>query len=63
MILQLNPPIWLETPRGKALAVALIDYAPDYHLLWVCFQKDTRECWTWKNPDIRCDTNESLGLK
>lgn len=52
-MLQLNPPIPLETPKGPAWAVVLVDYGPDHDLLWVCFLKDTRECWSFVNRDIR----------
>lgn len=56
MILQLNPPLPLETPKGKALAHFVIDYGPEHDLVWVCFQSDG-ECWSWQNPDIRATTN------
>lgn len=58
MILQLNPPLPLETPRGKALAHFVIDDGPEHHLMWVCFQQDG-QCWTWQNTDIRAETNLS----
>jgi hypothetical protein len=29
MMLQLNPPLPLDTPRGKALAHLIIDYGPE----------------------------------
>lgn len=58
MILQLNPPIPVETPKGKAMAQFLIDYGVEHHLLWVCFQENG-ECWSWQNPDIRGETNLS----
>lgn len=58
MILQLNPPIPVETPKGKAMAQFLIDYGVEHHLLWVCFQENG-ECWSWRNPDIRGETNLS----
>jgi hypothetical protein len=60
MILQLNPPIWLDTPKGKALAHVLIDYGIEHDLLWICAQQDG-ECWTWSNKDIRFDKNISIG--
>jgi hypothetical protein len=60
MILQLNPPMPLETPKGKALAHFLIDYGPEHHLLWVCFQDQTGECWCWPNPEIRAQINLSF---
>ena len=60
MMLQLDPPLQVKTPKGPALAHVLIDYGPDHDLLWVCFQMDG-ECWTWKNNDIRADSNVTYG--
>lgn len=61
MILQLNPPIPVTTPKGKALAHFLIDYGMENDLYWVCFQNETGECWTWSNKDIRADKNITIG--
>lgn len=60
-ILQLNPPIPIKTPKGKAMAHALIDYGPEHNILWVSFQDDTGECWTWQNKDIRSQDNITYG--
>lgn len=60
MILQLDPPLPVITPKGKAMAQFLIDYGPEHHLLWVCFQQNG-ECWSWQNPDIRAETNPTYG--
>ena len=57
MILQLQPPLPLQTPKGSALAHFLIDYGPEYNLLWVCFNDENGECWTWQNTEIRAQTN------
>jgi hypothetical protein len=62
MLTQLPNPIPLITPKGKAYAVAIIDYGPQWDLLWVTFIHDTGECWTYHNKDIRQDINESLGI-
>lgn len=59
MILQLNPAIPVETPKGKALAQLVIDYGPEHDLLWVCFQ-DSGECWTWDNTKIRAQNNLTM---
>lgn len=59
-LLQLNPALPIETPKGKALAQVLIDYGPEHDLLWVCFQ-DNGECWTWNNKEIRAQTNITMG--
>lgn len=60
-LLQLNPPIPLMTPKGRAFAHVLIDYGMEFDLLWVCFQDVSGECWTWSNRDVRMGANVSLG--
>jgi hypothetical protein len=61
MIIQLNPPIPIITPKGKAMAIGWIDYGAEHHLLWVCFIDETGECWTYQNPEIRAQNNPSMG--
>lgn len=63
MILQLNPPLPLETPKGKGLAHFIIDYGIESDIYWVCFQDETRECWTWNNRDIKIQKNITIGRK
>ena len=60
-LIQLNPPIPLETPSGKALAHIVIDYGPEYDLLWVCFNDKNGECWTWHNSLVRAQKNVTMG--
>lgn len=60
MIIQLNPPIPVETPKGSALAMFLIDYSPEYNLMWVCFLDENGQCWTFQNPEIRASKNITL---
>lgn len=60
-MLRIDPPLPLDTPKGKAMAHFLIDYGPEHHLLWVCFQDETGECWTWPNAEIRLQSNTSMG--
>lgn len=61
MIIRIDPPLPLQTPKGKALAHFLIDYGYEHDLYWVCFQEDTRECWTWNNKKIKCQENMTAG--
>lgn len=61
MIIQLSPPIFLETPKGEGLAHFLIDYSIEDNLYWVCFMTETGECWTFANPEIRAPKNISIG--
>jgi hypothetical protein len=62
-LIQLNPPLPIVTPLGKGLAHVLIDYGIEHDLMWVCFQNETGECWTWSNKDIRADKNITIGRK
>jgi hypothetical protein len=61
MILQLTPPIPIETPKGSALAHLIIDYGPEHNLCWCAFIDATGECWTFPNPQIRAQKNITMG--
>jgi len=60
MILQLNPSIPVKTPKGNALAMMVIDYGPEHDIIWVCFLNNG-ECWSYKNSEIRGQTNITMG--
>lgn len=61
-ITQLNPPIPLITKDGKkVIALLVIDYGPDYDLLWTVGYEDTGELWTLNNKQLRLGNNISLG--
>ena len=62
-IIQLNPTVPLETPKGKAYAHFLIDYGQEFDLIWVCFQVETGECWSWNNKDIKLQKNITMGIR
>lgn len=59
-MLQLDPPIPVVTPNGKAMAQVLIDYGPEYDLVWVCFEENN-QCWAWRNQEIKADANLTFG--
>ena len=61
MILQLTNPLPLKSPKGNCLCHFIIDSGIESEILWVCFQDDTGECWTWKNRDIRAQKNVTAG--
>ncbi|CAB4166650.1 hypothetical protein UFOVP838_41 [uncultured Caudovirales phage] len=63
MITQLTPTIPMDTPKGPAKAHFVIDYGQEHHLLWVCFQDDTGECWTWPNYKVKLQANISMGQR
>lgn len=60
-ILQLNPPLWLETPHGEALAHIVINHGPEHELLWVCFNTEDGQCWCWQNSRVRATRNVMMG--
>jgi len=61
-MLQLDPPLPVVTPRGKALAHVLIDYGAEHDLVWVCFCGDG-QIWSYRNQDIRADENITFGRR
>jgi len=63
MITQLNPPIPLETPKGRGFAHLVIDYGIEYDLIWVTFIDETGECWCFRNPEILIQHNLTFGRK
>ena len=60
VILQLNPPLPLNTPKGKAWAHMVIDYGQEHDLQWVCFIDATGECWTYGNAAVTIQNNITL---
>lgn len=63
MMLQLNPPIPLYTPKGKGLAWALIDYGVEHNLMWVVALDENGEIWTFQNPEVRAQNNITMGRR
>lgn len=57
---RVDPPLWLETPRGIGLAHFVIDYGVEVSLHWVVAIADTGECWTFTNEDIRFPKNYTM---
>lgn len=62
-MLQLNPPLPVDCPKGPGLAHLVIDYGPEADLLWVVFLDRDGSCWAVPNPDIRLRQNWSLGRR
>ncbi len=61
MILQLNPPIPMSTPKGAGLAWLVTDYGAEHHLLWTVAINETGEIWTFQNPEVRAEKNITMG--
>lgn len=62
MLTQLDPPIPLHVlGRGDGQALAVIDYGPEHNLLWVTAIDGSGEIWCAPNPQVRMQSNWSLG--
>lgn len=60
-MLQLNPPIPVETPMGEALAHIVVDYSLEHSIHWVVFLTENGQCWTFPNEQIRAQRNITAG--
>jgi hypothetical protein len=63
VLVQLNPPLPLDTSKGSGWAHFLIDYGPEAALLWVVFLDADGACWTVPNAEVRMCTNWTLGRR
>ncbi len=61
MILQLNPPIELDTPKGGGICWFLIDYGIEYDLQYIVAINETGELWTFMNREVRAPKNITMG--
>lgn len=57
---RLDPPIPLETKRGRAFAHFMYDPGDERDALWVCFMNDGQIWWV-PNNEVRACENLSLG--
>lgn len=60
-MLQLSPPLPMNTPKGEGFAHVLIDYGPESDLYWTVFITETGEIWTFANREVRASKNITLG--
>jgi hypothetical protein len=60
-MLQLNPPLPMNTPKGEGFAHILIDYGPESDLYWTVLITGTGEIWTFANREVRASKNITLG--
>ena len=63
MITQLNPPLPLHTAKGPGWAHFVIDYGPEYDLVWVMFMDSDGACWSVPNPEVKMQFNWTLGRR
>lgn len=63
-MLQLNPPIYLLTPKGKGWCHLVTNQSQEHHLQWTVMIDDRGkhhgEIWTFDNPMVRMTENETM---
>ncbi len=62
-MLQLNPPLPVDTPKGPAYAHFVTDYSQEHYLLFTCFLLDTGDCWMFTNRDVKLQQNVTMGVR
>ena len=61
---QLDPTLPLTVEgRGDGYAIAVIDYGPEHHLIWVVAIDATGEIWAAPNPTVRMQSNWTMGRR
>lgn len=52
VIHEIRQVIWLDTPKGQALAKFLVDRGVDSDNEWICIVNETGEIWSFDNSDV-----------
>ena len=59
---ELHTPIPMTVEgKGPGQAIAVIDYGPEHHLIWVTALDASGEIWCAPNPQVRMQANWSMG--
>ena len=62
MMLQLNPPIWVQTPLGEGHALLVIDYGPSINTVWCVHLFDSGKVVHIDSSELRAMGNEMYGI-
>ena len=62
MMLQLNPPIWVLTPKGEGFALLIIDYGIHLNSVWVVSIFDTGEVTHIDSNEVKVMGNSMLNI-
>lgn len=59
---QLDPPLPVHVvDKGDGYALAVIDYGQEHNLIWVTGISATGEIWCAPNPQVRLQSNWTMG--
>lgn len=53
----------MDTPRGRALAFWMFDYAMNLNVVYGCIIKATGEIWWYENHKVRAAPCETSGIR
>ena len=62
MMLQLNPPLWVNTPLGEGHAIIVIDYGVSVNTIWVVHIFETGIVTHIDSSEIRMMGNEMYDI-
>ena len=62
MLLQLNPPLWVNTPLGEGHALVLIDYGPSINTVWLVHLFDSGKVTHVDSSEVRVMGNAMWGI-
>ena len=60
---ELQQVLWLDTPKGLALAKFMVDRGIDSDLEWVTIINETGEIWSFDNSDVKVCKNLTLNRR
>ena len=60
MLLELSQPWPVTTPHGPGLALLVLDYGPESHLMLTVVLDASGEIWTFESPQVRLKPNPTL---
>ena len=63
VVIRLEPPVELDTPKGRGWAILFRDYGFDYDDLWTVVINATCEIWTFRNHEVMATKNVTFGRK
>ena len=62
-MLQLNPPLWVQTPLGEGHALLVIDYGPSLNTVWCVHIFDGGQLVHIDSSELRVMGNEMYGIE
>jgi hypothetical protein len=62
-MIQLNPTIPLDTPKGPGYAHFALDYSQEHSVMFLVFINETGEPWIFEQREVRLRPNRTMGVR